>query len=35
MPPKKKLAKADSKQQMLSFGARMKITSEDEKQQDA
>jgi hypothetical protein len=35
MPPKKKLAKSDSKQQMLSFGADKKITSDDEKQQTA
>ena len=35
MPPKKKPAKADSKQQMLSFGAGKKITSDDEKQQTA
>ena len=35
MPPKKKPAKSDSKQQMLSFGAEKKITSDDEKQQTA
>ena len=36
MPPnKKKPAKSDSKQQMLSFGADKKITSDDEKQQNA
>jgi hypothetical protein len=36
MPPnKKKPAKSDSKQQMLSFGADKKITSDDEKQQTA
>ena len=36
MPPnKKKPAKSDSKQLMLSFGADKKITSDDEKQQTA
>ncbi len=36
MPPnKKKQAKSDSKQQTLPFGADKKITSDDEKQQNA
>jgi len=35
MPPKKKPEKADSKQQILSFGAGKKITSDDEKHKDA
>ena len=35
MPPKKKPAKSDSKQQTLPFSARKNITSDDEKQQTA
>jgi len=35
MPAKKKPAKADRKQQTLPFGAGKKITSDDERQQEA
>jgi hypothetical protein len=36
MPPKKKPAKSDHKQQMLSFGTgKPKSTSDDERQQEA
>ena len=35
LPNKKKPAKADTKQQTLPFGAGTKITSEDERQQEA